>query len=73
MLTGEHGAGVLMVQWVAEGLGPAAHAVRRRIRRLSTRGPVEPRQDAPTCRDRVGAGASAASGPAACGLPPRSV
>ncbi|MET9764309.1 FAD-linked oxidase C-terminal domain-containing protein [Streptomyces sp. NPDC006372] len=31
-LTGEHGVGVLKRQWVAEELGPAAHAVQRRIK-----------------------------------------
>ncbi|WP_328745248.1 FAD-binding protein [Streptomyces sp. NBC_00285] len=31
-LTGEHGVGVLKRQWVAEELGPAAHALQRRLR-----------------------------------------
>ncbi|MDO0917396.1 FAD-linked oxidase C-terminal domain-containing protein [Streptomyces sp. DT2A-34] len=31
-LTGEHGVGVLKRQWVAEELGPAAHAVQRRLK-----------------------------------------
>ncbi|MFC8358620.1 FAD-binding oxidoreductase [Streptomyces griseorubiginosus] len=31
-LTGEHGVGVLKRQWVADELGPAAHALQRRLR-----------------------------------------
>lgn len=31
-LTGEHGVGVLKRQWVADELGPAAHALQRRIK-----------------------------------------
>ncbi|MCX4759584.1 FAD-binding protein [Streptomyces sp. NBC_01275] len=31
-LTGEHGVGVLKRQWVAEELGPTAHALQRRIK-----------------------------------------
>ncbi|MGI3200463.1 FAD-binding oxidoreductase [Streptomyces sp. GLT-R25] len=31
-LTGEHGVGVLKRQWVAEELGPAAHALQRRLK-----------------------------------------
>jgi glycolate oxidase len=31
-LTGEHGVGLLKRQWVAEELGPAAHALQRRIK-----------------------------------------
>lgn len=33
-LTGEHGVGVLKRQWVAEELGPAAHALQRRIKEV---------------------------------------
>ena len=31
-LTGEHGVGVLKRQWVADELGPAAHALQRRLK-----------------------------------------
>ncbi|GAA4310262.1 FAD-linked oxidase C-terminal domain-containing protein [Streptomyces venetus] len=42
-LTGEHGVGVLKRQWVAEELGPAAHAVQRRIKEaLDPRGILNP-------------------------------
>lgn len=42
-LTGEHGVGVLKRQWVAEVLGPAAHAVQRRIKEaLDPRGILNP-------------------------------
>ncbi|WP_405475364.1 FAD-binding oxidoreductase [Streptomyces sp. NBC_00009] len=33
-LTGEHGVGVLKRQWVAEELGPAAHALQRRLKEV---------------------------------------
>ncbi|MGW0421876.1 FAD-binding oxidoreductase [Streptomyces sp. NPDC003015] len=33
-LTGEHGVGVLKRQWVAEKLGPAEHALQRRIKEV---------------------------------------
>jgi glycolate oxidase len=33
-LTGEHGVGVLKRQWVAEELGPTAHALQRRIKEV---------------------------------------
>ncbi|MFB6846932.1 FAD-binding oxidoreductase [Streptomyces sp. NPDC056373] len=42
-LTGEHGVGVLKRQWVAEELGPTAHAVQRRIKEaLDPRGILNP-------------------------------
>jgi len=31
-LTGEHGVGVLKRQWVADELGPTAHALQRRLK-----------------------------------------
>ncbi|MFD3615425.1 FAD-binding oxidoreductase [Streptomyces sp. NPDC058676] len=33
-LTGEHGVGLLKRQWVAEELGPAAHALQRRVKEV---------------------------------------
>ncbi|MFJ6084598.1 FAD-binding oxidoreductase [Streptomyces sp. NPDC092369] len=33
-LTGEHGVGVLKRQWVADELGPAAHALQRRLKEV---------------------------------------
>ncbi|MDQ1043097.1 FAD-binding oxidoreductase [Streptomyces sp. V4I2] len=33
-LTGEHGVGLLKRQWVAEELGPAAHALQRRLKEV---------------------------------------
>jgi glycolate oxidase len=33
-LTGEHGVGVLKRQWVADELGPTAHALQRRIKEV---------------------------------------
>ncbi|MET8022594.1 FAD-binding oxidoreductase [Streptomyces avermitilis] len=42
-LTGEHGVGVLKRQWVADELGPAAHALQRRIKRaFDPRGILNP-------------------------------
>jgi glycolate oxidase len=33
-LTGEHGVGTLKRQWVADELGPAAHALQRRLKEV---------------------------------------
>ncbi len=42
-LTGEHGVGLLKRQWVAEELGPAAHALQRRLKEVfDPRGVLNP-------------------------------